>query len=831
MTVAPDSNGSGSGALAPAGSRGSAPGLAFLPLFLISASSVGFETALTRYFAVAKWSEYGYWVISIVMAGLALSGVAVALARSALVRQRSWLLAWLPVAMIVTGALGYWAATANPFNPLQLQNPTTWQPQLLNIGLYYLELLPFFFLIGLYISLTFVLNDTSIAAVYSFDLTGAGAGALLVLFLMRLLHPFDLVPALLVPLALAALLTRRPAVILAAFLSLAAAETLLLADSQAAYNDFKPIYAPLHVPNGRVLATIRAPRGFYTLMDDFTERVDTDISNDAAQLNLPGPPSTYGLYRDGNRIAALPKPGPVDTRYAPATLAALPYALRPRARVMLAGPSGGFRVQEALTLGAAQITALEPDPILRAAEQHGLAGAPATAANPNVQLLARSPVAEALSGTQFDIIDLSGDFLDEAEANAHAFTAQAIQSYLAALTPQGILSIPVSIREFPAYAIRMLATVRAGLLAAGVPTPAQNILVIRSAWNVRILLRPTPWSASDIAAARTWADDRSFDVSYYPGIDVAAARATIYNDLPAVSFERGEVTSSQGTASDAVADEATQVLAGQSTTSQRSFDLSPITENRPFFYDVLRLNHLPLILRRIEILPQAEIGPLVNLAVLAQAIILALFVLAVPLLARRPGQGASLGWRGFARVAVYFAAIGLGFLFIEITAIEKAAFFLNDRASAFAIVLTAMLVFSGLGSLLSARVTATPKHGLALAAAITLIWCAAAALLGDRLILALADWPYLARTALVIALMAPVSIALGLPFPLGLQRLAGGSSFILPWAWALNGAFSVVATPLANLGALAFGFDRVLFAAMLLYALSYAVFPSGRHPA
>jgi hypothetical protein len=810
------------------GSRGQISSATLIPLFLISAASVGYETALTRYFAVAKWSEYGYWIISIVMAGLALSGVVVALARDVLVRWRGPLLAWLPVALIVSAALGYWAATGNPFNPLQLQNPVTWKPQLGNIALYYIYLLPFFFLTGLYISLTFVLNDNRVGLVYGFDLTGAGAGALLVLGLMQVLHPFVLVPALLVLLALAACVPRRWTVVMAAVACVAGAEALLLLDGHAAYNDFKAIYAPLHVPNSRVLATVRAPRGFYTLMDDFTERVDTDVSNDSGLLNLPGPPTTFGVYRDGNRIAALPKPGDLDTRYAGATLAAFPYVLRPDATVLMAGPSGGFRVSEALTLGAAAVTALEPDPVLRRAETHGLATIPPTASDPRVTILSRSPVAQALSGARYDIIDISGDFLDEAEANAHAFTAEAIHTYLRALNPNGVLSIPVSIREFPAYAVRMLATVRAALLADDIPQPQANVVVIRSAWNVRILVRAQPWTPTDITAARKWADDRSFDVSYYPGIDVTAARATIYNDLPSVSFERGEVISSGGTASDAVADEAGDVLAGRPTPSGQSFDLSPMTESRPYYYDVLRLNHLPLLLRRIELLPQAEIGPLVNVAVLAQAIVLALFVLAVPALARlfARHQATPLGLPGLARAAAYFGALGLGFLFIEITAIEIAAFFLNDRASAFALILTAMLVFSGLGSLLSARFAATPRPALAIATLVIVLWCGGLALCGDPLIRALSDLPSAARAALVVLAMAPVSVALGLPFPLGLSQTSGATSFLLPWAWALNGAFSVVATPLANLVALSFGLDRVLFAAMLLYGLGYTVFPA-----
>ena len=73
--------------------------------------------------------------------------------------------------------------------------------------------------------------------------------------------------------------------------------------------------------------------------------------------------------------------------------------------------------------------------------------------------------------------------------------------------------------------------------------------------------------------------------------------------------------------------------------------------------------------------------------------------------------------------------------------------------------------------------------------------------------------PWAVRALILLLLTAPVSIVLGLPFPLGLAR--AGSGAMLPWAWALNGAFSVVATPLANLLAVHDGFDRVLMAAIL----------------
>ena len=790
----------------------------FAPLFLVSFSAVGYEIALTRFFAVTAWSEYGYWVISIVMAGFALSGVALALARDAAARRGVGLLASLPAALVLAAGLGYRVTLANPFNPLQLQNQVTWAGQLWNIAGYYAALLPFFFLAGLFIGLSFVLNARRVGVAYGWDLAGAGVGAASVTALMFALPPLALVPALLVPLATsAAFQGRRP--FAAAVLALGVAEAVLLLGPAARVNEFKPIYAPLHTPGARIVAERLSPRGQYALLDDFTERVDTDISNDAGQLGLPGPPRAYGLYRDGTRLAALPRPGGLDVGYAGAALDAAPYALIPHARVLLAGASGGFRIAEVLALGAARVEALEPDPVLARALRHGLGPSPAPEADPRVSVRAASPLAAARSGRRYDVIDLSADFLDAAEANQAAFSVEALAADLRALAPGGIVSVPVSIRDFPVYALRVLATARAALLKAGVADPARHVLAYRSAWSVRVLLSNQPWDAARIAALRRFCEARSFDLSYYPGIDPQAARAGLYNDLPAVSFASGE--SGASGPDDAIADEAGAVLAGQPSASEATFSLAPVTLDRPFFYAALRLSRFGTLLARLEMLPQAEIGALVNLAVLAQAGVIAALVLALPLMTSRlRAAEAPVG-----RVALYFPALGLGFLFIEIALIARASLWLNNQTGGFALVLTAMLVFSGLGSLLSGRVAA-PRHGLALAALGIALWCLAAWAGLGPLALATLGWPAPARALLLVAVLAPVSVALGLPFPLGLRQVGDGAA--LPWAWALNGAFSVVATPAAALLARQAGYGAVLLCGAMMYAVAFAAFPSAQ---
>jgi hypothetical protein len=821
------------------------------PLFLISLAAVGFETALTRYFAVATWSEYGYWVISIVMVGFALSGVVLALWRDAMARQGERLMAVLPPLLVATAAIGFHLTTINPFNPLQLQNPTTWVDQLWNIAGYYAALLPFFFLAGLFVSLSFVLNASRIGKVYSFDLTGAGAGSALILAAMFAVHAFFLVPLLLVPLAISACFLParyRWRSAAAAGLALLAGEALLVLDNQAQVNQFKAIYAPLQTPGARTLAQVLSPRGDYSLLDDFTERVDTDVSNNAGLLGVEGPPRSYGLYRDGNRIAALPEASGPAARYATSALDALPYTLVPHARVLLAGASGGYRIAELLALGAARIRVLEPEPVLHRALEHGLGPSPPWRADRRVTLSDAGPVAAALeaadgadavgaagadklvgaaaspagaAGTDpgWDVIDISADFLDAADANATAFSVEAFTGYLDGLAPGGLVSIPVSIRDFPVYALRVMATARAALHRAGIADAGAHVVVYRSAWGARVLLSRDAWSAARIAAVRKFCDDRSFDVSWYPGIDVTATRAGIYNDLPAVSFASGEVQS--GGPDDSIADEAGAVLAGADSPSRESFNLAPVTLDRPYFYAVLRLDQLGTLLRRLEILPQGEIGGLVNLAVLAQAAVIAVLVLLVPLVAPRRLRA---GISGLLRSAVYFPALALGFLFIEIALIERASFWLNDRTSGFAVVLTGMLVFSGIGSMAADRLAAAPRAAMAGAALVAVAWSAAVSLGLQPLMLATLDWPWLARAGLLLTVLAPVSLALGLPFPLGLSRL--GNSGVLPWAWGLNGAFSVVATPLANLIAREAGLADLMLAAAVLYAVALVSFPA-----
>jgi hypothetical protein len=252
---------------------------------------------------------------------------------------------------------GFYYVTINPFNPLEFQNPDLWADQFHNIAKYYEALFPVFFLSGFYISLSFLaLTNEKIASVYAADLVGAGAGALLILFAMFWIHPFYLLCTL-IPLWTVAALLVQPRARLKSRIWIswtAVAVVLILGEvgalklNKSKFCPYKMITPAMNVADAYVNNRVFSPWGYYMVLDNFTERLDIDLSNNYVLLKVDGPPRAFGLYLDGNRISSFPKVPKTDHSYAKAALDIFPYVLKPGSRSLLIGSRGGFRIGEAL---------------------------------------------------------------------------------------------------------------------------------------------------------------------------------------------------------------------------------------------------------------------------------------------------------------------------------------------------------------------------------------------------------------------------------------------------------------------------------------------------
>ncbi|HUT15641.1 MAG TPA: hypothetical protein VMY98_05290, partial [Anaerolineae bacterium] len=178
----------------------------------------------------------------------------------------------------------------------------------------------------------------------------------------------------------------------------------------------------------------------------------------------------------------------------------------------------------------------------------------------------------------------------------------------------------------------------------------------------------------------------------------------------------------------------------------------------------------------------------------------------------------SLKW-----VLPYFSCLGLGFLFVEMPLLQQFILFLGQPAYSFSLVLFSILLFSGLGSLVSPRL---PLRALLLIlVAVVLVY----PLCLSRLFALAMGWSLTMRLIVVVLSLAPLGFLLGLPLAGGICLLEERAPQLIPWAWAVNGCASVVSSILAVMGAVTFGFSRVLLAGALAYLLAWLTLASLPH--
>ena len=812
-----------------------------LSVFFVSLFSLSFETFLTRYFDIALFSAYSYWIISIAMFGYSLSGVFLSLFKDYFYKKRDFFLLIIPPLLLVFTVVAFIMLRTNPFNPLKIQNETLWKNQIAYVFLYYAGLFPLFFMVGIFIGLNFIIYHKEITKIYAMDLAGAAVGAITILALMFFIHPYHIVIGILPTIFIILLINIREyykrikiisliALFTVCFIIFAVIIYYSLSISTLSFPKFKLIYSILHIKNNIIKNSIVSPSGFYLVLENYTEYDDIPMTNNYSVLNISSPPKSYGIYKDGERISPLLKKIPSDFSYVKGALSEFPYITHKNPTVLLIGSNGGYKILESVYNKPLKCTALVPQkPIYRLINDTFKKLNSDYLKINRVTIYNLSPFSYITKNKdKYDIIEVASDFLNEHFNNRFSLTEDAILLYINSLKYGGILSIPVSIAELSVYPLKMINTIITALKNYGIKDPSNYIMVYRTAWTCQILVSNRAFSKSDIDKFKKFCDARSFDTPYYPGINPSSV--TIWNDLPAVSFKNGTYDASNSP-TDSIMTALTHVFSsnatsGKSFLSSNFFNLSPITIDKPDFYSILRLSKLPVLFSHISALPQKEIGYLINIIVLVQSILFALFILFFPVFFLKKKLKSLRSYSSlFRKTILYFSALGLGYLFIELSLIEKFSFFLENTSTSFGIILSTMLIFSGIGSSYSSKFKENPYKGLLKIIPFTIADLLFFILLLDRFIISIIALDYFLKVLITIILVAPISFTMGWFFPLGNLSFGIHSDILIPWAWAINGAFSVVSTPLAKILSTIVGWKIILSFALLLYISTIITFP------
>ena len=791
-----------------------------LAIAVLSAAILGYEVLLVRLLAIVQWHHFAAMVISIALLGFGASGTAVYLLQDWAKPRFAAVFAGCALAFASTAVVCFALAQALPFNPLAL----LWEARQLVylLALYPLFLLPFLFG-ATAIALAFVSLETAVGRVYGANLLGSGAGALGILGALTLLPP-DACLWVIAGLGAAAAgltgLAERTARARRLGLGMLAVVVALPLSAPTSWpglrvSEYKGLSKTLDIPDVEILAEGSSPLSFVTLVQ--SPSVPFRHAPGLSLAAVGGPPPQLGLFTDGGGFSAVTDPsgGPDSLAYLGDMTSALPYSLLERPRVLLLGAGGGDGVLQALRHGAAEVDAVELDAVLaalvRGAERRFSAP---IYDRPAVRLhIAEARAFVARQRQRWDLIQIP--LLDsfgaalaggQSLAESHTYTLEAFEDYLGHLSPGGLLAVTRWLKLPPRDSLKLFATALTALERSAIAVPPRSLAMIRG-WNTTTLLvKNGALTPDEIAAIRDFAARRWFDLVYLPGMD--AAEANRWTLLEAPLFH-----------------DAARALAGPERAdfiAGYKFDIAPASDDRPYFSDFFTWRALPDLL---QLVGQGGAGLLewgypLLLATLLQAVLLGGLLILLPLCLKRsafPRDAESL------RVAGYFLALGLAFLFVEIAFIQRFVLFLGHPLTALAVVLAGFLVFAGLGSAFAERLAgALPRRlravdlAVAAIAATALCYLWLLPLLFDRLIAA----PDAVKIGLSLLLIAPLAVFMGMPFPLGLARVRAARPRLVPWAWGVNGCASVVSALLAKMLAVHLGFAIVVAIAIGLYAVA-----------
>ena len=779
----------------------------FLGLAVLSAAALAFEITLTRLFSVTQWYHFAFLAVSVALLGYGASGTALTLVPRwgrLPTGRRSAVLAIL----FAVSALGaYLSLNHLPFDSYRI----AWERiQVLYLVLYYLALtLPFFFA-GVVTGLLLAVHAEHASRLYAANLLGSALGGMLPVIVLPLVGE----GAVLVIAAigfLSALVFRSSKQVDApqspiagrAFLLIGACCLLLLlawilpAPFQLRLSPYKGLSQVLRFPDAEV---IWQKWNAFSRVDQVTSSAIR--SAPGLSLSYTGTlPAQDGLFVDGDdlspviSLAAQEDPTTLRgfTAYLPV---ALPYQLRPGGRALVLEPRGGLDVEVALRQGAASVVAVERNALLVEAGGDAYRHPLVTVVTEDARSYSRR------SDQAFDIVHLAlSDGYRPVTSGAYSLgerydlTVEAFEDYLARLRPGGLLVVERWLQLPPSETLRAGAIAVEALRRRGVEDPGAQLVVIRD-WQVGlVLVKNGPLTADELSTIREFCRARSLDVVAMPGL--GEAETNRYNVLEEPLYFQAFA----------------ELLADpESVYAAQAYDVRPPGDNRPFFFHFFRWGQAQAVLQQLGRTwqPWGGSGYFVLIALLTVAVVASGVLILLPLaLFEKTGRGGK-GLR--ARTLGYFGLLGLGFLFVEIPLMQRFILFLGQPIYAFTAVVSALLLSSGLGSLAAPRLSV--RWTLPLLVVAILLYP-----LGLPLLVQLFLGAPLAVRLLTTGLcLAPLGFLMGIPFPNGLAWLRELAPGLIPWAWAVNGCTSVLASVLAAMIALSAGFSWVLIAAALAYA-------------
>ena len=784
----------------------------YFETFFLSLAVILLEVSYTRVFSFKLVYYFTYLVIGISLLGLGSGGVFVAVNERLRRALPEKLILGCTTVAACTVLLGYFLIATMPLNLFLMVMKITqgggWGTvllELLKLVLVCVTLFVPFLAGGIALAKIFASQTDRIGRLYAVDLLGAALGCAIVIpaisiisppgavFLSGLAFAFAGLPlamragrGALVPVAIAAI-GLALGVLFPRALPDPVRDKVKGAEAEPIFSKWSPVFRVDVVP----VPGTNPPTNF--LVHDGTLG--------SSMLGYDGNPESLTRYdkMDRSYPFRILKPGP---------------------RVAIIGSAGGNEILASLRLGASHITGIELNPVtVSLLTTHFKDFTGHIADNPKVTIVnAEGRSFLKGSGKEFDLIWLvapdsyaamnaatSGAFV---LSESYLYTKEMIVEAMNHLDPNGILCAQFGEIDFdtkPNRAVRYIGTAREALKQLGIPDFEQHVLVSVAPGfgrleSATILLKKSPFTAADVEkflattsaleGARLVYSGRASDP------DSLVRKAILLEGADRDAFYAG-----------------------------LTYKVGPITDDSPFFWHFVGFDSVLFGNSDHSKLNVEEgIGERLLLVLLGVAVSFAAIFLLLPMVAIRD-VWSEIPYK--LNAGIYFAALGLGFMFIEVCLIQRLTLFLGYPTYSLTVTLFSLLISTGIGSLLSERWGDDRNRTLG-------------ALLGTLVVLVVfyrfgltplvdhaVGFPFALRVAITILVLLPLGLVLGSFMPIGLRAVSSVTTHherFVAWCWAVNGFCSVVASVLATILAMTTGFNTVILAGLVCYLIGVTAF-------
>jgi hypothetical protein len=773
----------------------------FAGIFLVAMSALVLEFTMTRILSVSLWYHFAFMIISVALLGIGISGVVLSLFPKFFDKPLDKLLTVLSLLYGVSVIVCFMLSNLLPVDPFSL---LTQKIQFLLLPVYYLLItIPFFFS-GLIISILLTRFKEEVSKLYFFDLLGAGISV----FAFAVIVPqFG---------------GNGAIVFVAAFGFLAGAVFGYKSNKHLSLLSFsftiltfvflinRDVNLPIRVTPNKIYANYIAQRPDLNVFTAWNTFSKVDVMKEEEPS-----PDGYDVYLaiidEGNATTNIPNVKRLPPPTKPADASNLAFATKDSAgKVFILGSGGGGEVLTALYHNAKNITGVEINGILNDLISDVLAGwtGPLIKNNKNVNIITDDARSVIRSGSNiYDVIVSAHTISSSAVSNGamsmvenYIMTKEAVKEYMKHLDNSGVIYISRPETQVP----KLITTLKTASKELGLKQDS-NIIVFRRPPNdfetgksfmAGIVYKKNGFDMIDVLKIRDMANSLSLDIEYDP----LTEQEGLYKTLIKSNNLQSEIDKFPGS-------------------------LTPATDNKPFFDDNFGFADLSFDKMKevfsqddkaILALKDKPVAQTTLITMLVQILLVSVVFLLMPAFFIKKEKNGNFE----KKFLIYFALIGLGYIILQISLIQKFTLFLGQPVYTMLTVISSMLIASGFGSRYSASIFKNKKNRLLMIFGIIALLSVLIGLFSPPLFVAFSGFSMITRIVISVVIIAPLGFFMGIPFPSGISMMNSSEKRYIGISWAVNGFFSVIGTVLTMILAMTYGFTLLFLLSALIYAVA-----------